>query len=227
MRPHRRPVQHGRALTKPSRPARSLPSARHNIAPDRGKAHRRASRPRSAPPLPEAPPPDRPAFVRRTSPDRMIELRHSRPRRGLAPFGTPDHGGLLATAPAAAGGWRGSADAAAPELIRPSGSRRSCTGGPSRTACYTTTKRPCCTGRRCGRTKPYPHPGSGEADVLRASEIQHAVQHAGCDRHLGLLTPVGTRAQPVANDALPSGHVSPDQGAPVVSGGTLLHGSTV
>ena len=49
---------------------------------------------------------------------------------------------------------------------------------------------PCCTDRPCGRTEPYPCPGSRDADVLRASEVEHAVQHAGGDGHLGLLTPV-------------------------------------
>jgi hypothetical protein len=48
----------------------------------------------------------------------------------------------------------------------------------------------CCTGRRSGCIEPYPCSGSCQADVLRASEVQHAVQHVGGDRHLGRLTPV-------------------------------------
>jgi transposase len=52
----------------------------------------------------------------------------------------------------------------------------------------------CCTDRPCGRTGPYPCPGSCDADVLRAPEIEHAVQHADSDRHLGRLAPVRARA---------------------------------
>src|SRR5215210_7345753 len=39
----------------------------------------------------------------------------------------------------------------------------------------------CCTGRRCERIEPHPHPRSRDADVLRASEVQHAVQRVGGD----------------------------------------------
>src|SRR3712207_1615937 len=34
---------------------------------------------------------------------------------------------------------------------------------------------PCCMGRRCGRTEHGPCSGSCDADVLRASELEHAV----------------------------------------------------
>src|SRR3954451_23291096 len=34
----------------------------------------------------------------------------------------------------------------------------------------------CCTGRGCGRIEPHPCFGSCDADVLRASEVQHLVQ---------------------------------------------------
>src|SRR3954470_20181669 len=36
---------------------------------------------------------------------------------------------------------------------------------------------PCCMDRWCGRTEPDPCSGSCDADVLRAPEIQHSVQH--------------------------------------------------
>ena len=49
----------------------------------------------------------------------------------------------------------------------------------------------CCTDRRCGRAEPYLYAGSCDADVLRASELEHAVQHVRRDRHLGRLTPIG------------------------------------
>ena len=52
----------------------------------------------------------------------------------------------------------------------------------------------CCTGRRRVRTEPDPCPGSRGADVLRASEVQHPVQHLGGDGHLGRLPPVRLEA---------------------------------
>src|SRR6058998_3662161 len=36
---------------------------------------------------------------------------------------------------------------------------------------------PCCMDRGCGRTEPDPCSGSCDADVLRASQLQHSVQH--------------------------------------------------
>src|SRR3954449_114007 len=62
----------------------------------------------------------------------------------------------------------------------------------------------CCTDRRCGRTEPDPCSGSCEADVLRASQLQHSVQHIGRDRHLARLSPVRLRPQPIADDTLPA-----------------------
>ena len=38
---------------------------------------------------------------------------------------------------------------------------------------------PCCMDRGCGRTEPDPCSGSCDADILWASEVQHAVQHVG------------------------------------------------
>src|SRR4051794_38416586 len=38
---------------------------------------------------------------------------------------------------------------------------------------------------RCGRTEPDPCSGSYDADVFRASEVQHPVQHLGGDGHFG------------------------------------------
>src|SRR4051794_34588337 len=43
---------------------------------------------------------------------------------------------------------------------------------------------PCCMDRGCGRTEPDPCSGSCDADTLWASQVQHAVQHVGGDRHL-------------------------------------------
>ena len=43
---------------------------------------------------------------------------------------------------------------------------------------------PCCMGRRCGRTELDPCSGSCDADVLRAPQLQHLVQHVGCDGHV-------------------------------------------
>src|SRR3954466_13373559 len=39
-------------------------------------------------------------------------------------------------------------------------------------------------GRRCGRTEPAPCSGLCDADVLRASEVQHSVQNVGGDGHV-------------------------------------------
>jgi hypothetical protein len=49
----------------------------------------------------------------------------------------------------------------------------------------------------------YPRLGSGDADVARASELQHAVERVGGDLHLGRPALVGARAQPVADHPLP------------------------
>jgi hypothetical protein len=52
---------------------------------------------------------------------------------------------------------------------------------------------PCRMARGCGRMAPYPDLGLCGADVLRASELEHAVQHVDGDGNLGLMTPVGLR----------------------------------
>src|SRR5215217_7673146 len=75
---------------------------------------------------------------------------------------------------------------------------------------------PYCMDRRCGRTEPEPCSGSCDADVLRASQLQHSVQHVGSDRHLARLSPIRLRTEPITDDALPSRDVSLHQGAPVV-----------
>ena len=68
------------------------------------------------------------------------------------------------------------------------------TGGPRKRSIRRRMPGLCCMDRPCGRTGPYPCPGSCDADVLRASELEHAVQHADSDRHLGRLAPVRARA---------------------------------
>src|SRR3954447_18803440 len=42
---------------------------------------------------------------------------------------------------------------------------------------------PYCMDRRCGRTEPEPCSGLCDADVLRASQLQHSVQHVGREGH--------------------------------------------
>src|SRR4051794_40917341 len=42
-----------------------------------------------------------------------------------------------------------------------------------------------CRDQGCGRTDPYPASGSGEADVVRAPQLQHAIEHVDGDVHLG------------------------------------------
>src|SRR5215208_4314694 len=63
---------------------------------------------------------------------------------------------------------------------------------------------PCCMDRRYGRTEPDPCSGLCDADVLRASQLQHSVQYVDRDGHLARLSPVRLEAQPVTDDALPS-----------------------
>ncbi len=48
---------------------------------------------------------------------------------------------------------------------------------------YTRTRR-CCRDRRDGRAAPSPDRGSGDADGVRASELQHAVEDVDGDLHL-------------------------------------------
>ena len=99
-------------------------------------------------------------------------------------------------------------------------SQRAC--AQSQTACVGPTRQSqlicatCCMDRRCGRIEPHPCSGLYDADVLRASQLQHSVQHIDGDRHLGRLSPVRLRAQPFTDDALPARHIGLHQGAPVV-----------
>src|SRR4051812_15823849 len=44
--------------------------------------------------------------------------------------------------------------------------------------------------------------GSGEADIARASQVQHTIEDVGGDVHLGRPTLIGVRAQPVPDHAL-------------------------
>jgi hypothetical protein len=47
-----------------------------------------------------------------------------------------------------------------------------------------------------GRITPYPHPGSCEADVRRAPQVEHAVQHDNDDDYLNRLPSVGCERSP-------------------------------
>ena len=58
---------------------------------------------------------------------------------------------------------------------------------------------------------------SRDPDILRASQVQHAVQRVDDDGHLGRATPVLAVAERAANHPLELADVSLDQGAPVVS----------
>src|SRR4051812_13530205 len=46
--------------------------------------------------------------------------------------------------------------------------------------------------------------GSGEADIARASQVQHTIEDVGGDVHLGRPTLIRVRAQPVADHLFPS-----------------------
>ena len=72
-------------------------------------------------------------------------------------------------------------------------------------------------GRWCGRTERDPCSGSCDADVLRASQLQHSVQHVGRDGHLARLSPVRLRTEPITDDALPARDIALHESAPAVS----------
>src|SRR3954463_3031644 len=74
----------------------------------------------------------------------------------------------------------------------------------------------CCMDRRYRRTEPDPCSGLCDADVLRASQLQHSVQYVDRDGHLARLSPVRLRTQPLADDALPARDIALHQGAPVI-----------
>jgi hypothetical protein len=58
--------------------------------------------------------------------------------------------------------------------------------------------------------------GLCDADVLRASQLQHSVQYVDRDGHLARLSPVRLRTQPVTDDALPARDIGLHQSAPAV-----------
>src|SRR4051812_28878129 len=68
---------------------------------------------------------------------------------------------------------------------------------------------------------PQPRSGSCDADGLRASQLEHAVQRMDGNVHLGRPTLVRAGAQPVADHLLEPAHGGLDPGANVVSGGLL------
>src|SRR3954465_10179560 len=76
-------------------------------------------------------------------------------------------------------------------------------------------------GRGGGGTGPYPVLGSCDADGLRASQLQHAVQDLDRHVHLSRPTLIRTRAQPVPDHALEPAHGGLGPGARVVARGLL------
>src|SRR3954465_13743269 len=68
---------------------------------------------------------------------------------------------------------------------------------------------------------PLPRPGSGDADGLRASQLQHAVQHLDRHVHLSRPTLIRTRAQPPRAPALEPAGGGLGSGARVVARGLL------
>src|SRR3954464_10050506 len=69
--------------------------------------------------------------------------------------------------------------------------------------------------------RPLPRPGSGDADGLRASQLQHAVQDLDRHVHLSRPTLIRTRAQPVPDHALEPADGGLGPGARVVARGLL------
>ena len=64
-----------------------------------------------------------------------------------------------------------------------------------------------------GRTHPYPVPGSCDADGLRASQLQHAVQSMDGNLHLDRSTLVCAAAQPVTDHLFEPAHGGFDAGS--------------
>ena len=77
--------------------------------------------------------------------------------------------------------------------------------------------RRCCMDRRCGRADPSPVWSSGDADGVRASQLQHAVEDMDGDLHLGRPPLIHVRAQPVADHLLEARNARFGQGAPGVA----------
>jgi hypothetical protein len=75
----------------------------------------------------------------------------------------------------------------------------------------------CCMDQWERRTHPYPVLGSCDADGLRASQLQHAVEGVDGNLHLGRPTLIRARAQPVADHAFEPAHGGLDPGASVVT----------
>jgi hypothetical protein len=75
-----------------------------------------------------------------------------------------------------------------------------------------------CRDQRCVRNYPNPRLGSDDADIARASQLQHAVEDM--DRHVHFSHPtfVHTSAQPVADHLFPPPDRRLDLGAPAVAG---------
>src|SRR5437762_4556866 len=57
---------------------------------------------------------------------------------------------------------------------------------------------------------------SCDADVARASQLQHTVQDVDSNCHFGRLTLVGLRAQRMTDDPFPAADIGFHQGTPVV-----------
>src|SRR5205814_5075502 len=57
---------------------------------------------------------------------------------------------------------------------------------------------------------------SCDADVARASQLQHTVQDVDSNCHFGCLTLVGLRAQRMTDDPFPAAYIGFHQGTPVV-----------
>jgi len=77
--------------------------------------------------------------------------------------------------------------------------------------------RPCCIDQWERRTHPYPVLRSCDADVLRASQLQHAVEGVDGYLYFGRPTLIRARAQPVADHPFEPAHGGLDPGASVVA----------
>ena len=75
----------------------------------------------------------------------------------------------------------------------------------------------CCRNEEVGRMTAFLGPVSCGADILRAAQVCHAVQHTDGNGHLGRPTPVRARAEPTADDPLEAADVGPHQGPPALA----------
>src|SRR5215212_10319127 len=78
-----------------------------------------------------------------------------------------------------------------------------------------------CMDQICSRSDPHPRSRSGNADIVQASQLQHAVEDMHSYVDFGRTTFVHTRAWSIADHLLPAPDCRLGFRAPTVAGGLL------